>query len=395
MLTRADRQGLLTAKLFYLVFFGAIGCIAPFFNIYLESQGLSGVQIGWLGSIPPLVALVSNPFWGTVADRWQVHTKILALCTMIAGLLSLFFIPVRGFWPLMALVILLFFFRAPIPAIADSAVMDMITRTGRSYGRQRLWGSVGFVAASYGLGQLLTTDRLGMIFWLHGLLLAVVLTALAFLLPIQRFAGRVNIIAGLRTLSRQPGYVGFLLAMILMGMGAAGYINFLGLHILALGGSEAQVGLAYAAGAATEIPVMFLGARWFARYANSSLITFGLGIFVLSWLLVGSMPGPVAVIAAVAFVGIGYGFFWVAVVGFANERAPDGMRATAQSTVGAAQGGLGWGLGAVVAGYIWQYADGSAVFWTSAAFVTLALVVFRVGLRLDTQTETPGPANPR
>ncbi|MCB0132823.1 MAG: MFS transporter, partial [Caldilineaceae bacterium] len=191
VLTPADRQGLLTAKLFYLVFFGAIGCIAPFFNIYLESQGLSGVQIGWLGSIPPLVALVSNPFWGTVADRWQVHTKILALCTMTAGLLSLFFIPVRGFWPLMALVILLFFFRAPIPAIADSAVMAMITRTGRSYGRQRLWGSVGFVAASYGLGQLLTTDRLGMIFWLHGLLLAVVLTALAFLLPIQRFAGRV------------------------------------------------------------------------------------------------------------------------------------------------------------------------------------------------------------
>jgi PPP family 3-phenylpropionic acid transporter len=264
--------------------------------------------------------------------------------------------------------------------------MAMVNRTGGSYGRQRLWGSLGFVVASYGLGLVVTVDSLDLIFWLQGLLLGGVLFVLAFMLPIERFGGRVNILAGLRTLGRQPSYIGFLLAMVLGGMGAAGYINFLGLHVLDLGGSGAQIGLAYAAGAVTEIPIMFMGARWFARYAHATLVTAGLGAFFLSWLIVGFAPTPAAVIGGVMLVGLGFGTFWVAAVGFASERAPAGMGATAQATLGAAQSGLGWGLGAILAGYVWDWAGGSAVLWTSAGLALAALVIFRAGLRMEGET---------
>lgn len=377
----ADQRGLLVSKMFYFVFFAAIGCIAPYFNIYLDAQGLNGVQIGWLGSIPPLIALISNPFWGVVADRWKAQRLVLALCTLIAGWVSLLFIPVTGFWPLMVLVILLFFFRAPVPAITDSAVMTIVTRTGKTYGRQRLWGSIGFVLASVGLGRLISTDDLALMFWLHAILLGGVLVGLAFFLPIERFSGSVNIAGGLRTLSRQRSYVGFLLAMIMMGMASAGYINFLGLHIMALGGTSTLVGLAYAASAAAEIPVMFLGARWFTKFSNAQLITIGMSIFIVSWTVVGAMPSPWAAISAAVLVGIGYGFFWVAVVGYASESAPVGMRSTAQAIVGAAQGGLGWGLGALWAGFLWDWGGGATVFWSSAVIVTIGLLLFRSGLR--------------
>lgn len=377
----ADQRGLIIAKSFYFVFFAAIGCIAPFFNIYLAAQGLDGVQIGWLGSIPPLIALVSNPFWGMVADRWKAQRMVLAVCAFIAGWVSLFFMGVSGFWPIMVLVILLFFFRAPIPAIMDSAVMSIVARTGKTYGRQRLWGSIGFVLASVGLGRLISGDNLDMIFWLHAILLGGVLFVLAFLLPIERFAGNVNLAAGLRTLSRRRSYVGFLLGMILMGIASAGYINFLGLHILALGGTSALVGVAYASSAVTEIPVMFLGARWFSKFSNAQLITVGMSIFIVSWAIVGAMASPWAAIAAAGLVGIGYGFFWVAVVGFASENAPEGMRSTAQAIVGAAQGGLGWGLGALWAGFLWDWGGGTSVFWSSAVFVAVGLLIFRLGLR--------------
>lgn len=385
-ISAADQRGLLVAKSFYFVFFAAIGCIAPFFNIYLDAQGLDGVQIGWLGSIPPLIALVSNPFWGMVADRWKAQRIVLSICALIAGWVSLLFMSVSGFWPVMVLVILLFFFRAPIPAILDSAVMSIVTRTGKTYGRQRLWGSVGFVLASVGLGRLISVDSLDLIFWLHAILLGGVLLILTFFLPIERFSGKVNIAGGLRTLSKQRSYVGFLLAMIMMGMASAGYINFLGLHILALGGTSTLVGLAYAASAVTEIPVMFLGARWFTKFSNAQLITIGMSIFIVSWTIVGAMSSPWAAIAAAALVGIGYGFFWVAVVGFASESAPEGMRSTAQAIVGAAQGGLGWGVGALWSGILWDWGGGSTVFWSSAVIVTLGLIIFRVGLRTPQST---------
>ena len=387
-ISRADQRGLLIAKSFYFIFFAAIGCIAPFFNIYLDAQGLNGVQIGWLGSIPPLIALVSNPFWGMVADRWKAQRLVLSICALIAGWASLFFLSVTEFWPIMAVVIVLFFFRAPIPAILDSAVMAMVTRTGKTYGRQRLWGSVGFVLASVGLGRVITASQLDLIFWLHALLLGGVLFVLTFMLPIERFTGNVNLLGGLAALSRQRSYVGFLLAMVMMGMASAGYINFLGLHIVALGGANTLVGLAYAASAVTEIPVMFLGARWFSKFSNAQLITIGMSIFIASWTMVGAMRSPWAAIGAAAMVGIGYGFFWVAVVGFASESAPEGMRSTAQAIVGAAQGGLGWGIGALWAGFLWDWGGGSTVFWSSATIVAVGLVIFRLGLRT-----TPRPTH--
>ena len=128
--------------------------------------------------------------------------------------------------------------------------------------------------------------------------------------------------------------------MVLAGIGSGSYFNFLGLHILELGGSQAQVGMAYGASAMAEIPIMFLGARWFHRYGNDTLITVGLSIFTLGWMTVAAMTSPLSLISAASLVGVGYGFFWVAVYGYANETAPEGMGATAQATGGAAQGGL-------------------------------------------------------
>ncbi len=373
---------MLIAKVFYFVFFAAIGILAPYFNVYLESLGLSGVQIGWLASVPPIIALLANPFWGALSDRFHAQTAVLAGCALITGLTAFLFIPASGFWPLMMLVIVLYFFRAPIPAIADSAVMTIVSRTGVSYGRQRLWGSVGFVLTSFGLGTLFTLSNLSMIFILYGLAVGVILFALSFKMPIERFPGQVSLIAGVRTLARQRSYLGFLLSMVLAGIGSGGYFNFLGLNILELGGTQAQVGMAYGASALAEIPIMFLGARWFHRYGNAGLITFGLSIFTLGWGTVALMTSPVSLILAATLVGFGYGFFWVAVVGFANETAPKGMSATAQATVGAAQGGLGWGLGAIIGGTLWDLTSGSAVFWASALFGLAAIVVFRIGLRL-------------
>ena len=133
--------------------------------------------------------------------------------------------------------------------------------------------------------------------------------------------------------------------------------------------------------AVTEIPVMFLGARWFSKFSNAQLITIGMSIFIASWTMVGAMRSPWAAIGAAAMVGIGYGFFWVAVVGFASESAPEGMRSTAQAIVGAAQGGLGWGIGALWAGFLWDWGGGATVFWSSATIVAVGLVIFRLGLR--------------
>lgn len=373
------------AKVYYLCFFAAIGAISPFFNIYLQERGLSGAEIGLVGSIPPLISLAANPFWGTVADRWQIHQLVLAVCVLAAGLLSIPFVWLNGFWPILAVLLLMIFFRTPVMALLDASVMGMVARTGASYGRQRLFGSLGYLLLAYGLGQVMSADQLDLIFWMHGLLLIVGCTLLSFLLPMERHGDghgegqHGSMIDGLKLLAGQRPYVSFLLMNVLYGFGAACFINFLGLRLLSLGGTEAQVGLASALSATAEIPVMFLGARLLSRYGMPRLIFVGLLGLTAAYALAGVANTPLLVLIVMGSVGFAGGAFWMAVVGYANESAPPRLRATGQSLVGAAQGGLGWALGSITGGVLWDAAGGTVVMWVAAVSLFVGALVFWVG----------------
>lgn len=380
---RQQERGMWAAKLYYFSFFAALGAIAPFFNIYLQQRGLSGTEIGTLGSLGPLVALVANPFWGTMADRFQLHQLILAVCVLAAGILSVPFIALHGFVPILLLLLAMIFFRTPVPALVDTAVMGMIAHNGASYGRQRLFGSIGFLLTSYGLGQVMAADDLDLIFWVHGALLAVGCTILSFLLPFHKQpAGHGGSIwAGLRTLAGQRRYVSFLLMSVFVGFGSACFMNFVGLRILALGGDSGQVGLGFALNAVTEIPVMFVGARLTARFGTSNLLLAGVFGLAATYTLAGLASTPAVVLLAMAMLGFFSGAYWSNVVVYANESAPPQLRATGQSLVGAAQAGLGWAIGGISSGILWDLFGGTVVLLAGAVSLVIGAIIFINGQR--------------
>lgn len=381
-------RGLLIAKLFYFVFFAAIGLLIPYLNVYFAQQGLSGAQIGWLSSIPPLVALTSNPIWGAVSDKWQIHRQVLALCAFGAGAVSLLFLWAQGFWGLMVVVVLLSFFRTPIGPLVDSAALDLARRLGGHYGRQRMWGSVGFVLITVTLGRTLGAENMPLIFWVHGLMLMVVCSGLGLALPIKRRETQVAMLQGLRMLAARRSYLSFLGAMVLLGIGTSSYVNFLGLHVLALGGEAQLVALAWAANGAAEFPMMLVGGRWFARFRYARLIQAGLAGYAAVWLLMALLGSPALLAASSFLIGLCYGLLWVAAVNYAAESAPEGLSATAQALVGAANSGLGWSIGAVLAGYVWDAAGGGAVFGLASTSAVLAGVLFWWGNRHEMTTTT-------
>lgn len=370
--------------MFYFAFFGAIGSLIPYLNVYFAQQGLTGTQIGWLGSIAPLIALVANPFWGTVADRYQVHRKVLALCALASGIVSIFFLTVQTFVPLLILVTVLSFFRTPIASILDSSVLDLVRKTGNHYGRQRMWGSVGFVLATFGLGQLLDLEDYTVMFWLHAGLLGIVCFALSFAMPVGAREGAVNIRHGIQTLLRHRPYVMFLVSMALLGISTSCYVNFVGLHLLELGGHERLIGFAWAANGIAEIPMMFLSGRWFARFRYGRLILLGFVGYTIVWLVMATASVPQQIIVGSFMTGLCYGMVWVAAVNYAARAAPPGLSATAQALIGAVQSGIGWSIGAVVAGYLWDGLGGPAVFYTAAIATTLAIILFWFGDRSAT-----------
>ncbi len=380
---REQERGMVAAKLYYFSFFAAIGAIAPYFNIYLQQRGLSGTEIGILGSLAPLMSLVANPFWGTTADRFQKHQVILAICVLMAGILSIPFIWLQGFLPILLLLLAMIFFRSPVPPLLDTAVMGMLVNNGGSYGRQRMFGSIGFLLTSYGLGQIMAADDLDLIFWVHGALLAVGCTLLSFMLPFHRHTEEhgASMWQGLRLLAGQRRYVTFLVMNVFFGFGSACFINFVGLRLLSLGGTSAQVGLAFALNAVTEIPVMFMGARLTDRFGTVNLLLAGIFGLAASYVFAGIAPTPNMILVAMAMVGFFSGAFWMNLVIFANQSAPPQLRATGQSLVGAAQAGLGWAIGGITAGILWDTFGGTVVLVVGGVSLVIGAIVFILGQR--------------
>ena len=371
---RGLKRSLFNAKLMYIFFYGAIGFYITFFAVYLQGKGLSGSQIGWLSSIPPLVALAANPFWSTIADRFRIHRQVIIYMAVFAGIVTLFFLLVNQFWTLLLLVILLYFHRDPLLSFIDSAAMDLTVRSGEEYGRIRVWGSIGFIGASYGIGKLLTNTPIELIFWLQAGFLGIGFAGLAFTLPVRKQV-RPNIWKGLTFLlsKRQTGT--FLLSNVLYGVGVA-FVLFMGLHILALGGTNAQVGLFFASKAILELPMMFLGGSIFRRFNNRRLVVAG---FLGQALILGGMAlatTPNQLILIIGTMGISFAIYRVAAVGFAYQVAPEGMETTTQALANACIFGLGNSLGAIIYGTIWDLADGHAILWTAMIAMLLATAVF-------------------
>lgn len=369
-------RGLLITKVYYLLYFAAIGTITPFLNVYLEKNGLSGAQIGWISSLPPLIALVANPFWSALADRWQIHRTILTLLPLVAGLTSLLFLTSVQFWPVLCFIVTMTFFRNPVSPLVDSAAVSLAKQSGTTYGRQRLWGSLGFATVSYVMGRLISADNLTLAFWTHALILILGCTLLGWLLPVQSHSQHVNLLAGLRILAGRRSYLGFLLAVILFGFAMSSYLTFLSLHMLDLGGSATQLGLMWLTMGGIEVPIMYFGARSIERYGYRRILQLSFSGFLIGWTAMAFAPSPFLLILNVLWIATCFSCYWVSVVNYADQSAPPGLNATTQAILGAAQSGLGWSLGAIAAGYLWDAAGATAVFLVAAGAVGLAALSF-------------------
>ena len=51
-------------RLYYLLFFGGLGFLFPFLNLFYRRQGLTGTDIGLLGSLAASGGIGGGPFMG-------------------------------------------------------------------------------------------------------------------------------------------------------------------------------------------------------------------------------------------------------------------------------------------------------------------------------------------
>lgn len=80
---------------YYYFFYGAVGSLFPFLNLYYRAIGMDPWQIGILGGIRPLIALLFAPIWSFLANKYKIRKAILvwSLISWIAFTIPIALVP--------------------------------------------------------------------------------------------------------------------------------------------------------------------------------------------------------------------------------------------------------------------------------------------------------------
>ncbi len=362
-------------RLFYFLYYGSIGASLPYLAPYLKGLGFSGAEIGTVQMVGPLVAGPAALAWALAADRLGAPARALKLATLWS-LAAMAFLPIARTPGVLAAV--LFFYSLGVAAVVplvDSVALEWVrTQPGLSYGRVRLFGSLGFIALAQGLGLLLAArgDRPGDVL----VPLAVVAAVAGYALTARRLPAppvpevRPGL-ADLRGLFADPRLLLLLGASALHWAGCAPFHLFYGVFVRDLGLPSTVTGLGMAVGVAAEVVALLAFPRLARRFSLRALFATAFAGTALRWWLLSRSGAPAAVVGLQALHGLTFGLFWGAAVEAMSALVPARLRATGQALFGAVVFGGGNALGYQLSGLGYDHYRGAAPLYAWAAALEL------------------------
>ncbi len=357
------------ARIFYFLFFAGVASLVPFLVVFYERLGLTGGQIGVLSALLPIATIVVGPAWGALADGLGRH-RAVAVVTLVGGTVTGVLVSVgNDFATLLPFVAGLAVFAAPIVPLTDTAVLAGLGSERERYGRLRLWGAVGFGAASLVAG--FAVDRFGLSWSFTSFAVLMVLALLVSLRlsweAVRRDDGvdvgtppyrssRLSfrgLVAGMRDFATAR-WAALLIAALIGGAALAPTTTFLYLYLAERGAATGTIGIALAVATISEIPVMFWASRWLLRWRPRTLLLTALGVFALRAALYAALDSTAGLVAAQLLHGPSFALLIVAGVARADRLAIPGRRATGQSLYTASVMGVGSAVGALGGGALYS-----------------------------------------
>jgi PPP family 3-phenylpropionic acid transporter len=358
-------------SLYYFTFFGALGLFWPFFSLYLAGCGLSPTQISRVLALSPVLGLLTPPLIGLVADARHARgfiARAASVCTAIA--FSGFFVA-HGRPALYATAGVFAFCRAPLVSLVDASAIEHVRTHGGSYGRLRLWGSLGFLLAVLAGGALL--ESTGIRFLLASTAFTLIAAAACtFFMPAPPPSTRPRALGAATRLIGDQRAWWFLGAVLLAQIANGAYDACFTLHLARLGFGTRTIGVAYAVGVGAEILLLFASGPVLKCLGASRLFALSLATAAVRWFLLSRASGPAEILALQPLHGVTFGFYYASAVTLMREQA--GAEApTAAQGLFAAVSSLGSLVGVGLSGQLFERA-GSGLFVASSVAASLAAV---------------------
>lgn len=335
----------------YLVYFGAIGASFPYLPVLYREVGLRFEEIGLLTAVQAATQLALAPIWGGLVDRFPKVGLTLPLAAAVATAGGFVLFLATDFTSVLIGSMLLFAGLAGIGPTLDARTLETLGSSGRErYGQVRAFGSLAFVIATLLVGLLLDARGARTLFWVYlpFLIGTVVVTAT---IPRRGATRSVSLFRGASEILGAPGMLVFFAGFTIVWTALSATNAFYSIQVVALGGSTALVGIAWAYGAAIEVPLMYAFPRLGARFGTERLLVLGAVAFALRAVLAATARDSLALVLIAPLEGLGFACVFVGGVTVLAARLTPSLGGTAQGLF-AASAGLATIVGSAIGGTI-------------------------------------------
>ncbi|EFA76034.1 hypothetical protein PPL_10613 [Heterostelium album PN500] len=153
-------------KIFYFMLFYCFGGYRPFVPLFLKSIGFSDSLVGMTLFFPPSLSFLAGPIWSGICDRFKCHRRAVVFCSIISAFLILLLYLIDNHPLVIIIVIVNSVVWAPLTPILDSTTYKILGKSSFLYGKQRMFGSIGFAISATLVGFL--ANLLGKpVYWIN------------------------------------------------------------------------------------------------------------------------------------------------------------------------------------------------------------------------------------
>jgi MFS family permease len=340
---RNPRKMLITIMFFY---YSSMGILIPYLPL-LVSKTVDAKQVGFLMAVGAITLMVMQPIWGWFSDKYSI--KLVLIISIIGTMTATVFFPfASGFVPWLLILSIYFIFQSPIATLIDTLAVTNFTET---FGRIRLWGSIGFGIAVF-LGSIFLGN---LIYILH---LSLLIVTLAFVLFIKLPKKQNSLVGGNFALNNfiQVFRIGpifiVLVSLLFTAISIKGNATFYSIGLNELHVYGLLLGTAWLLQVFPEIGVFLFVDKLAKKVTPWALVIIGVSVFAIHFSLLGYFHTIWAWVLLQPLVSIAFCFWYSGAIRLIKNLVPTEFQATGQSVFSAVCNGLGGMSGSIISGVI-------------------------------------------
>jgi len=365
----------------WFCYFAAMGAFSLYAPLWFRDLGLSALAIGSIASLQSWTRVFAPYSWAWLADHGDRRADLMRLAGGLCVLFALA-LAVSSRWGVTAVsvcVALLFIANGGVIPLMEASLAHHLNLAaggaGGRYGRARVWGSIGFMAAVLLFGALLQAIGISAWPWLV-LLLWGLLAASLWHLPLTSEPVHHDAVpAGALAVLRRPEVAWFFVGVFFTVLAHVSLYAFFSLFAASFGMSESAIGMLWSVGVLVEIGFFWTQGHWFERLSMHNWLVLAAGVSALRFAAMAAFGNWMIVLVLTQMThAVTFAAQHAACITLVSRYFPGPLRGRGQALYTTLGYGLSGVVGGVAGGALIQRWGYPAVFWASSVAALLSVL---------------------